>query len=665
MTDEVDELLRRDDNAATFADLRDRVQRGSVVPFVGAGLSVPFDYPPWSGVLQKHADTVGKRLEVDTLIRGGKFEEAAELVAQTMGGGFDPLLRFEFDSRKLDGATIDGPPQVLASLFAGPVVTTNYDEVLERAFRQTGRAFTQVIRPRDEQSLCAAFSGNHHYLLKIHGHWSESSSRILTLEQYRAHYGGDSAATFDFTRGLPQALHLMFLSRSVLFLGCSLHNDRYLQVLRKLQADGWHVPPHFAVVEEPATDAALIKRRVELLRDTILPVFFPPQRFDLIGPILSRLGAPAVAPPMAVGRGPLPGGAPPTPAARPTRPSPPRAPAPVRSRSRTDPPADEPAAPAAPIASPELLLEDDFESAVGAAAGSAPPEEVLATPIEPPATSFDPPADLVDALRSERCVLFAGGGASLDSGLPPWSELVEDLVDVAETTNAIDTSLAQALRHRLAQGDTYGPVEECRRRMDANALGQFLRLRLDSHGRYSPTHERLACLPFVGALTSNFDNFIERTRQNAHVVVPAQMTALGHEGAARELATPQRFLVAKMHGSSDRPQSLLLGRNDYQQWLAKPGYAAFLLHVFRHYSVFFYGHRVADPSVRALLRRVKDAVGDGGPRHYVFCWRHDEAQRESFRHDFGLHPIYDPRGITPRRALEFLERLHTATRDDD
>jgi hypothetical protein len=74
-----------------------------LVPFVGAGLSADFGYPQWGQFLRDATDRFGLRAEVEPLLAGQQFEEAAEVLAQDRPKAFDDLLREAFDDKSSPG----------------------------------------------------------------------------------------------------------------------------------------------------------------------------------------------------------------------------------------------------------------------------------------------------------------------------------------------------------------------------------------------------------------------------------------------------------------------------------------------------------------------------------------------------------------------------------
>jgi hypothetical protein len=583
-------VLEDDANNAFLGELRRAVARDAVVPFVGAGLSLAFGYRLWSDILKQQARIAGIAVDVESLLADSKFEEAASRIHQRFGSGFEDIVRLSFDSAMLDGVRITGAPRRLVSVASGPVVTTNYDEVLERAFAQEGASFHQVARPPDEELLCTAFNGNRRYLLKIHDHWNEQASRILTLEQYESYYGGIDAGSMDPRRGLPQALRLMFQTRSVLFLGCSLEKDRYLQILRRLVQLEHYVPMHFALLERPESDPD--ERRSQLIRELrIFPIFFPKRRFEFVPAILEAIAA---QPPDQV---------------------------------QAVPPAARFSAPAA----------------------VAPPE---------------PPEFLVESIRSGRCVLFAGAGASFDAGLPSWHDLGHQLLEVVGSSGSLSVEERSEQARLLRAGETFKVVEFCRAR-NPQLAAQIMKLRLDTQGRDSLTHELLARIPFRGAITSNYDTFIESHRRNADVILPDEIERRGPDGAVDLFGDKKRFPVVKMHGSADRPDTLLIGRDDYEPWLReRPGYRGFLIAVLARFSVFIYGHSLRDPSVQELL---EESANDPGSRvaRFALLWNVPEKGRRELREVFGIEVVNIEGETDERSARAFLEMLVRSTGVDN
>src|SRR5579872_7186603 len=127
-------------NAGFLDDLRDRLACArtiSLLPFVGAGLSVPMGFPCWREFLGNLAAECGQAIAVESLVKEGRFEEAAEVVERELGEAiFNRRVAHTFGERTSKQCELKGAVLALPDLADGAVVTTNFDRVLERVFAE-------------------------------------------------------------------------------------------------------------------------------------------------------------------------------------------------------------------------------------------------------------------------------------------------------------------------------------------------------------------------------------------------------------------------------------------------------------------------------------------------------------------------------------------------
>jgi hypothetical protein len=202
-------------NADTLDDLRDRLSLASaipLVPFVGAGLSQPMGFPLWRGFLEGLAGECGAAEETRGLLDAGEFESAAEAVELALSPElFHRRLAQRFGKRKSAGCALRGPMLALPSLPVGPVVTTNFDSLLERVFEESGRPL-RVCAGAQVDAIREAIADNQPILLKLHGSAEERTNRILTRAEYERHYGtGDPGNLRAQLAGIFQGRRLLFL----------------------------------------------------------------------------------------------------------------------------------------------------------------------------------------------------------------------------------------------------------------------------------------------------------------------------------------------------------------------------------------------------------------------------------------------------------------------
>jgi hypothetical protein len=273
-------------NADTVNGLLDQIRKPTgVLPFVGAGLSVPLGLPGWTRFLLDGADQCGIAPVIEAHIQEGRFEEAAEQLYKALGWGlFERRLGGAFHKQSWllgsDLAIVQVP-----GLTNGPVITTNFDRALEEVFRAAGRHFTDVCWGNTADRLTAALVENSRVLLKMHGDVLERQGRVLTLTEYQAHYG--TGAEIDWERPLPQFLRRVLENRHALFVGCSLQHDRTLKVVHEVSRKTGLL--HYALVETPPE--LPMARRAYLSDRGILSIFFPRGRFDTLAPFLAHLAS--------------------------------------------------------------------------------------------------------------------------------------------------------------------------------------------------------------------------------------------------------------------------------------------------------------------------------------------------------------------------------------
>jgi len=248
-------------HAALVQSLRSSM---GVIPFVGAGLSAAFSFPQWGDLLRQLA-APGQTNAVKRHLRNNDFERAAELLYDR-GRAADRLqegIASSFD-RPLQDADFAGKAiTLLPYLTAGPVITTNYDRVLERAFELADRPFTKSILGADPDEIVPAIQRNERVLFKIHGDCQTRRGLTLTLQSYELAYGGDRVTGREVRDKLQGMLPILLTNRPFLFLGCSLETDRTLEVVKKTFQQHARIG-HYAILAADY-DADEFERRAEAM----------------------------------------------------------------------------------------------------------------------------------------------------------------------------------------------------------------------------------------------------------------------------------------------------------------------------------------------------------------------------------------------------------------
>ncbi|HRI57956.1 MAG TPA: SIR2 family protein, partial [Anaerolineae bacterium] len=95
------------------------------------------------------------------------------------------------------------------------------------------------------------------------------------------HRHGDPR-TSAFQNQLPRALRQIFISHSLLFIGCSLEQDKTLDLFKRVVDEAaFEIPDHFAVLNEPDDAALKAQKEARLLNLKVRPIWYPtPQSND-------------------------------------------------------------------------------------------------------------------------------------------------------------------------------------------------------------------------------------------------------------------------------------------------------------------------------------------------------------------------------------------------
>lgn len=280
------------DNKDVMDALRKTVINAGVLPFVGAGMSVPFGIKAWTEFLSYEASRSGVPSTVIALVHANRLEEAAEDLSarRDFHHRFEATFaRLPVTTRRLEAAWL------IPFLTRGPVITTNYDRVLEHVFENTidcgtSRRFEAAIWGAMPKALHAALYASRPCLIKIHGDVLIPDSRILTYREYQqAYFKGRAAKRIDWEKPLPAALRFAIEKRPLLFLGCSLSADRLMQIVQEVISCSEQTLPNYAIAQLPQHPDQQSQRLRFMDDHGLLPIWYPEGRHECLKTILEHL----------------------------------------------------------------------------------------------------------------------------------------------------------------------------------------------------------------------------------------------------------------------------------------------------------------------------------------------------------------------------------------
>lgn len=234
----------------------------------------------------------------------------------------------------------------------------------------------------------------------------------------------------------------------------------------------------------------------------------------------------------------------------------------------------------------------------------------------------DLPPGLVREFRVGQAAVFAGAGASVDAGLPTWSQLVEELADelgIAETTST----------GRLQLSNLTAIPQYYENRFGRKSLTEKLRDAIPRKGTEpSASHQLLADLPCNLYYTTNFDVLLEHALEAAG----REFETVSSEEDAKDHSGRETCQVRKIHGSIDTANSLVITRDDFLRYEPKHPHLSERLRTDLATTTFlFVGYSLDDPNFSQLYDRVFLALAPFERRHYMTVFGANHYQVEDLR----------------------------------
>lgn len=234
--------------------LRRMLAKDDAIIFVGSGVSRWSGLPSWEGLISQLACYLEENDIDASLVR----QEAANGdLLQAASYGFMKLTPPQVGNfmRRVCRTGEAVPGEIHRAIMAlGPscFMTTNYDDLLEQAYRQSPLLRSGPLVVLNTQLLEQAeiiHAQARHFIFKPHGDACQADSVVLTREQYRKLLPeGPLSATLNTFKTLLQ-------SRPVMFVGFGLRDPDFLY-LRDILANIYRggMRDHYAIVADPVAD---------------------------------------------------------------------------------------------------------------------------------------------------------------------------------------------------------------------------------------------------------------------------------------------------------------------------------------------------------------------------------------------------------------------------
>lgn len=282
------DILHEPGNAENLEKLI--VQQKSLVPFIGAGFSVPA-CPTWAKFLDLFFDGIKGEFLLEEDIKHykqlkdsgheKKFEKMADFLVKKAGRRkFEEEITAYFD--KPLKTSMKPKFKLLHKAFPGLKITTNFDCLVENSAIGSNVWVCYGTGAGELDKKFTHFDQNS--LLKIHGGLRDIHSIALDSTRYADLYG--HPGSFDPDAPLPVFLKRVFTNCSLLFIGCSLAHDRTIMIMESLE----HMRPHFAIMKQSHKKKERVEMNQRLSHLGITPIWITD--FAQIEEILRQLAEP-------------------------------------------------------------------------------------------------------------------------------------------------------------------------------------------------------------------------------------------------------------------------------------------------------------------------------------------------------------------------------------
>lgn len=264
--DRKDELLELDSNESRYNELKKMISSGAAIPFVGSGMSAPTGMPTWAKFLREACKRTNgfKVAELDACLLAGNYEKAASRIF----GAMPPQLfneRFESNFTVKPSQPIDGAVRLLPFLFESIVITTNFDSILEEVYTACDKTFQEILHGKAVGDFRKKNVVGSRCLLKLHGNYNATYGRVLLKDEYDEFYNPASSGR--------EEISLIFRRGGMVFLGCSLWQDRTMALLKEVADSDKNMPRHYAFLQRPKPKR-IVEREHFLTERNIFPIWY-------------------------------------------------------------------------------------------------------------------------------------------------------------------------------------------------------------------------------------------------------------------------------------------------------------------------------------------------------------------------------------------------------
>lgn len=228
--------------------LVNEMARRRCILFIGAGVSSSSQTPEgrrppgWKDFIHGAINLVpseADKSEIKQFLDDRDLTLALEAVVESSDkGDYQAYLNENFNVPQYQPSNLH---ETIYELDAKVVVTTNFDKIYESYCLQQGDQGYKVIR-YNEDSIIDEIRSDTYLVIKAHGCIDNMAKMIFTKSQYHQ-AKRDHVGFYEILKGL-------FLTHTVIFIGCGMADPDVLLLLEEVKNIGSSTKPHYMIIKE-------------------------------------------------------------------------------------------------------------------------------------------------------------------------------------------------------------------------------------------------------------------------------------------------------------------------------------------------------------------------------------------------------------------------------
>jgi hypothetical protein len=262
------------DAARIPENLKEAYRQKRCALLVGAGASVGAGLPNWGGLLVKmiaeaeaHGVISAERISEyrALVVDPSKFLMIASALKDDLGPYFDGFIRSTFVAPKPQPTSLHKAMVRAENLQF--VLTTNYDGIIEKAYRAGGKDDVTVCDFTDTGEVQRGLSKREFFILKAHGDATKIGNGIILTE-------ADYRNILYRQRAYQSLLSAMFTMFTIVFVGASM-TDPEIKLLLNYIADSFSPssgPTHYALMADEGLTKVEQSRWFKDLNVQLIPI---------------------------------------------------------------------------------------------------------------------------------------------------------------------------------------------------------------------------------------------------------------------------------------------------------------------------------------------------------------------------------------------------------